>query len=151
MIRIAFCQTNRLFILLERAETKICISMANSMFKQKKDIATVPDLYLTTVNILTHLISRYYLPVKLPHLVSGLWPVVWGALVNFPYSSLFLALYFHTCISKTKNNQWNRKQMSPLIVLYFFQNKYVFLICCVPASRFCCCLSKLRSASRRIF
>jgi hypothetical protein len=47
--------------------------------KQKRTlIATVPDLYLTTVNILTHLISRYQLPLKLPHLVSGLWSGVWS-------------------------------------------------------------------------
>ncbi len=38
MIRIAFCQTNRLFILLERAETEIRFAMANSMFKTKMDI-----------------------------------------------------------------------------------------------------------------
>ncbi len=70
MIRIAFCQTNRLFILLERAETEIHFSMANGMFKMKMDkknwtsIATVPDLCPTTVKILTHLISRYQLPLK---------------------------------------------------------------------------------------
>ena len=38
MIRIAFCQTNRLFILLERAEKEIRFSMANGMFKTKTDI-----------------------------------------------------------------------------------------------------------------
>ncbi len=38
MIRIAFCQTNRLFILLERAEKEIGFSMANGMFKIKMDI-----------------------------------------------------------------------------------------------------------------
>ncbi len=38
MIRIAFCQTNRLFILLERAEKEIRFSMANSTFKMKMDI-----------------------------------------------------------------------------------------------------------------
>ncbi len=59
LIRIAFCQTNRRFILMERAEMKICISMANGMLKTKMNIATVPDLYLTSANILTHLISRY--------------------------------------------------------------------------------------------
>jgi hypothetical protein len=35
---IAFCQTNRLFILLERAETEIRFSMANGTFKMKIDI-----------------------------------------------------------------------------------------------------------------
>jgi hypothetical protein len=64
LIRNAFCQTNRLFILLEGAEKEICFSMANGMFKMKMDtIATVPDLCLTTVNILTHLISPYQLPL----------------------------------------------------------------------------------------
>ncbi len=38
MIRIAFCKTNRLFILLKRAETEIRCAMANSMFKMKMDI-----------------------------------------------------------------------------------------------------------------
>ncbi len=38
MIRIAFCQTNRLFILLERAETEIHFALANSMFKPKMEI-----------------------------------------------------------------------------------------------------------------
>jgi hypothetical protein len=38
LIRITFCQTNRLFILLERAETEICFSMANGTFKMKIDI-----------------------------------------------------------------------------------------------------------------
>ncbi len=38
MIRIAFCQTNRLFILLERAEKEIRFPMANGMFKTKMDI-----------------------------------------------------------------------------------------------------------------
>ncbi len=38
MIRISFCQTNRLFIWLERAEKEICFSMANSTFKMKMDI-----------------------------------------------------------------------------------------------------------------
>ncbi len=38
MIRIAFCETNCLFILLERAEKKIRFSMANGMFKTKIDI-----------------------------------------------------------------------------------------------------------------
>jgi hypothetical protein len=35
---IAFCQTNGLFILLERAETEIRFSMANGTFKMKMDI-----------------------------------------------------------------------------------------------------------------
>jgi hypothetical protein len=44
---------------------EICFSMANVMFKIKwTSIATVPDLYLATVNILTHLIARYQLPLK---------------------------------------------------------------------------------------
>ncbi len=66
LFRIAFCQTNRLFILLERAEKEICFSMANGMFKTKKwtSIATVPDLCPTTVKIWTHHISRYQLPLK---------------------------------------------------------------------------------------
>jgi hypothetical protein len=38
LIRITFCQTNRLFILLERAENEIRFSMANGMFKIKMDI-----------------------------------------------------------------------------------------------------------------
>jgi hypothetical protein len=38
LIRIAFCQTNRLFILLERAEKEIHFSMANGKFKMKMDI-----------------------------------------------------------------------------------------------------------------
>ncbi len=38
MLRIASCQTNRLFILLERAEKEICFSIANGMFKLKMDI-----------------------------------------------------------------------------------------------------------------
>jgi hypothetical protein len=38
LIRITFCQTNRLFIWLVRAETEICFSMANGMFKMKMDI-----------------------------------------------------------------------------------------------------------------
>jgi hypothetical protein len=38
LISIAFCQTNRLFILLERAEKEIRFSMANGMFKIKMDI-----------------------------------------------------------------------------------------------------------------
>ncbi len=38
MIRIAFCQTNRLFILLESGEKEICFSMTNVMFKMKMDI-----------------------------------------------------------------------------------------------------------------
>ncbi len=37
MIRIAFCQTNHQFILLERAEKEIRFSMANGMFKMKMD------------------------------------------------------------------------------------------------------------------
>jgi hypothetical protein len=36
--RIAFCQTNRLFILLEQAEMEIRFPMANGMFKMKMDI-----------------------------------------------------------------------------------------------------------------
>ncbi len=36
--RIPWCQSNRLFILLERAETEIRFSMANGMFKIKMDI-----------------------------------------------------------------------------------------------------------------
>jgi hypothetical protein len=38
MIRITFCQTNRLFILLERAEKEVRFSMANGTFKMKIDI-----------------------------------------------------------------------------------------------------------------
>ncbi len=38
MIRIASCQTNRLFILLERAEKEIRFSMANGTFKTKMHI-----------------------------------------------------------------------------------------------------------------
>ncbi len=38
MKRIAFCQTNRLFILLERAEKELRFSMANGTFKMKMDI-----------------------------------------------------------------------------------------------------------------
>ncbi len=38
MIRSAFCQTNRLFILLEKAENEIRFSMVNGMFKTKLDI-----------------------------------------------------------------------------------------------------------------
>ncbi len=38
MIRNAFCQTNRLFNLLERAEKEICFSLANGTFKMKMDI-----------------------------------------------------------------------------------------------------------------
>jgi hypothetical protein len=38
LIRIAICQTNRLFILLERAEKEISFSMTNGMFKTKMDI-----------------------------------------------------------------------------------------------------------------
>ncbi len=38
MFRIASCQTNRLFILLERAEKEIRFSIVNSMFKPKMDI-----------------------------------------------------------------------------------------------------------------
>ncbi len=38
MLRIASCQTNRLFILLERAEKEIRFSLANGMFKPKMDI-----------------------------------------------------------------------------------------------------------------
>jgi hypothetical protein len=38
LIRIAFCQTNRLFIFLERAEKEIRFSMANGMCKVKRDI-----------------------------------------------------------------------------------------------------------------
>jgi hypothetical protein len=38
LIRIASCQTNRLFILLERAEKEIRFSMANGTFKTKMDI-----------------------------------------------------------------------------------------------------------------
>jgi hypothetical protein len=34
----AYCQSNRLLILLERAEMEICFSMANGMFKIKMDI-----------------------------------------------------------------------------------------------------------------
>ncbi len=34
----SFCQTNRLFILLERAEKEICFSMANGMFKTQIDM-----------------------------------------------------------------------------------------------------------------
>ncbi len=65
MIRIAFCQTNRLFILLERAEKEIRFSMANARSKSKwTSIATVPDLCPTTAKILTHLISRYHVPLK---------------------------------------------------------------------------------------
>jgi hypothetical protein len=37
-IRIAYCQSNRLLIFLERAETEIHLSMANGMFKMKMDI-----------------------------------------------------------------------------------------------------------------
>jgi hypothetical protein len=38
LIRIAFCQTNRLFILLDRAEKEIRFSVANGTFKMKMDI-----------------------------------------------------------------------------------------------------------------
>ncbi len=38
MIRIAFCQTNHLFILLERAKKEIRFSMTNGTFKMKMDI-----------------------------------------------------------------------------------------------------------------
>ncbi len=38
LICTAFCQTNRLLILLERAETEIRFSMANGTFKMKMDI-----------------------------------------------------------------------------------------------------------------
>jgi hypothetical protein len=38
LIRNAFCQTNRLFILLESAEKEIRFSMANGRFKMKMDI-----------------------------------------------------------------------------------------------------------------
>jgi len=38
LIRNAFCQTNRLFNVLERAEKEICFSMANGTFKIKMDI-----------------------------------------------------------------------------------------------------------------
>ncbi len=62
MHRIAFCLTNRLFILLERAETEIRFSTANGTFKMKMDIDRHgPRLCPTTVKILSHLISRYQL------------------------------------------------------------------------------------------
>ncbi len=38
MIRIAYCQSNRLLILLERAEAEIRFSMANGMLKMKMEI-----------------------------------------------------------------------------------------------------------------
>jgi hypothetical protein len=38
LIRNAFCQTNRLFILLKRAEKEIRFSKANGIFKLKMDI-----------------------------------------------------------------------------------------------------------------
>ncbi len=60
MIRNAFCQTNRLFNLLERAEKEICFSMANGTFKMKMDIDRHgPDLCPTAVKILSHLIYIY--------------------------------------------------------------------------------------------
>ncbi len=70
MIRITFCQTNHLFILLERAEKEIRFSMANGTFKMKMDIdrqgpRLMPVKTVTvTVKILTHLISRYHLPLR---------------------------------------------------------------------------------------
>ncbi len=64
MIRIATCQTNRLFILLERAEKEIRFSMANSMFKTKMNIDRHgPRLMPNQWKNLTHLISRYQLPL----------------------------------------------------------------------------------------
>jgi hypothetical protein len=68
LIRIAFFQTNRLFILLERAEMEISFFYWKTTCSKLKwtSIATVPDIWLTTLNILTHLISRYQLPLKRP-------------------------------------------------------------------------------------
>jgi hypothetical protein len=66
LLRIAFCETNRLFILLERVEKEIEIrfSMAKGTFKNENGHRS-PRSQMTTVKILTHHISRYKLPVKL--------------------------------------------------------------------------------------
>ncbi len=62
MIRIVCCQSNRLLILLERAEMEICFSMANGMFKLKMDIDRHGPRLMH--NICQHLISCYQLPLN---------------------------------------------------------------------------------------
>ncbi len=65
LILIAFCQTNRLLFYWRERKWKYVSQWQRAWSKQKRtSIATVPDLRPTTVNILTHLISPYQLPLK---------------------------------------------------------------------------------------
>ncbi len=59
-------QSNHLLILRLQVETEIYFLMANRMFKRKIYIGcpSVPDCYLIFVSIVTHLISRYQLPLN---------------------------------------------------------------------------------------
>jgi hypothetical protein len=74
-----FCQTNRLFILLVRAEMEICISMENSMFKTKMDIDPHdPRLIRIPINC-QHLNPPYFsLPTTFKTSASGFWPLACG-------------------------------------------------------------------------
>jgi hypothetical protein len=62
LIRIAFCQTNHLFILLERAEKEIRFSMANGTFKIKMDI----DRHALKKISVMHVIKLGFAPVSFP-------------------------------------------------------------------------------------
>ncbi len=68
LICITNCQSNRLLILLQRAEMVVRFSIANSIFNLKMDIdrhGPRRTIWLTTVHIFTHLIYRYQLPLTL--------------------------------------------------------------------------------------
>jgi hypothetical protein len=66
-MHLTFCQTNRVFILLERAETEIRFSMANIMFKTKTDI-NHPGARLMPRNC-KHLYPPYFsLPTTLKYM-----------------------------------------------------------------------------------
>ncbi len=82
------------------------------------------------------------IPLKLLHLVSGFWPVVWcvvwGALVNFPHSSLLYS-QLYSSILVNKNNKQNRKQIFALTILpvfVLFPNQICFFYSSGPSQRF---------------
>jgi hypothetical protein len=60
-VRIAYCQSNRLLILLDIEETEIRFFMENSLLTS---IATVEEKYPNIASLGTRLIFRYLLPLS---------------------------------------------------------------------------------------
>ncbi len=123
MIRIAFCQSNRLFILLERAETDISFSMANSMLKTKMDIDCHGPRLIP--NNCKHLIPPHFsLPTNFNELFLG-WQIQrssWVWIKNGTKNEL-----------RNRTNQrylvWKQRYSKNSQII--LQMKYVFVLCVI--------------------